>query len=235
MLMLSAASTSVAPGISAKADVAPGKQALVTRRSGAPASIGRSRRLRALLASPSKSYTMVTRMLRRDSATNARLKASTVMRCAAVLAVVGGLAGCGSGSGPPGPYTAVNNYLTQIAEGNYSNACAMLDSATRMELVKRMGSKTSCAKLFVRCLPSQATNISRDQSQLLYATILVQTHRRKAGVTVAGTAVARAVRRVSLAKEGRTWKLTSPGEALETCRLKAHRLRAARRSPGKAA
>jgi hypothetical protein len=174
---------------------------------------------------------MVTRMSRRDSAASARLPASKVMRCAALLAVVAGLAGCGSGSAPPGPYDVVSNYLTQIAEGNYSKACGLLDTGVRDALIRKMASPTTCSKLFVRCLPSKATKISRDQSQLLYATIQVATHHHKADATVAGTAVARAIKRVTLAKERRTWKLTSYGDALRRCPHKEHRLRAARGSP----
>jgi hypothetical protein len=178
---------------------------------------------------------MVTRMSRRESAANACFSAPPVLRCAALLAVVAALAaGCGSGSSPPGPYDVVSNYLTQIAEGNYANACGLLDSGARDALIRKMGSRTTCSKLFVRCLPSQATNISRDQAQLLFATILVETHRRRANVTVAGTAVARAIKRVSLAKERGTWKLTSYGDALQRCPLKQHRLRAARHSSGAA-
>ena len=174
---------------------------------------------------------MVTRMSRRDPAVNAHLLASRVMRCAVLTVAVIGAAGCGNASPPPGPYDVVSNYLSQIAEGNYSNACGLIDSGTRDALIRRMGSRTSCSKLFVRCLPSQATNISRDQAQLLYATIQGVTHRRKAYVTVSGTAVARAIRSVSLAKERGTWKLTSYGESLQRCPLKQHRLRAARDSP----
>jgi hypothetical protein len=184
---------------------------------------------------------MVTRMLRRDSAANARFfastvmrfSASTVMRCVALLAAVAALAGCESNSSPPGPYNVVSNYLSQIAEGNYANACGMLDTGVRDALVKKMGSRTSCSKLFVQCLPSKATNISRDQAQLLYATIQVATHHHnhKADVTVAGTAVARAIKRVTLAKERGTWKLTSYGDALRRCPHEVHRLRANRGSP----
>ncbi|HEY3943994.1 MAG TPA: hypothetical protein VGL78_02110 [Solirubrobacteraceae bacterium] len=170
-------------------------------------------------------------MLRRDSAANARISAPTAMRFAALLAAMAVLAGCESNSSPPGPYNVVSNYLSQIAEGNYSNACGMLDTGVRDALIKRMGSRTTCSKLFVQCLPSKATNISRDQAQLLYATIQVATHHHKADVTVAGTAVARAIKRVTLAKERGTWKLTSYGDALRRCPHKAHRLRAGRGSP----
>jgi hypothetical protein len=156
------------------------------------------------------------------------------MYCAALVAVLAGLAGCGSGSPPPGPYDVVNNYLSQIAEGNYANACGLLDTGVRDALIRKMPARTTCSKLFARCLPSNATNISRDQSQLLYATIVVETHRHKADVTVAGTAVARAIKGVTLAKERRTWKLTSYGYALQRCPAKEHRLHAARRSPGAA-
>jgi hypothetical protein len=147
------------------------------------------------------------------------------------MVALAGLAACGSGSPPPGPYDVVSNYLSRIAEGNYSSACELLDTGTRATLMNKMGSRISCAELFVRCLPSKATNISRDQAQLLYSTIQVTTHHHSADVTVAGTAVARAIKRVTLRKEQGTWKLTSSGDALQRCRRKEHRLHAARRSP----
>jgi hypothetical protein len=174
---------------------------------------------------------MVTRMWRLNPAANARFSAFAVRRCAVLLAVVAGIAGCESNSAPPGPYAVVSKYLNQIAEGNYSNACGMLDSGTRDALTRKLGSRTTCSHLFVRCLPSNALNINRDQSQLLYANVQVVTHRKKADVKVGGTAVARAIREVTVAKERGTWKLTSFGEALTHCQLKQHRLRAARRSP----
>lgn len=169
--------------------------------------------------------------MRRDSAANARFSASTVLRIAALMAAVVALAGCESNSSPPGPYNVVSNYLTQIAEGNYSNACGLLDPGVRDALIKRMGSRTTCSKLFVKCLPSKATNISRDQAQLLYATIQVATRQHRSDATVAGTAVARAIKRVTLAKQRGTWKLTSYGDALRRCPQKKHRLRADRGSP----
>jgi hypothetical protein len=140
-----------------------------------------------------------------------------------------GVMGCEGTGAPPGPYQVVDNYLSRIAQANYTGACGLLDTATREALVKAMGSKTSCARLFVRCLPSQATNISRDQSQLLYATILPYTRHGRGHVTVAGTAVAKAIRKVNIAKERGTWKLTSYGYALERCPTQ-HPLRAAKHS-----
>lgn len=169
-------------------------------------------------------------MRRSDSATTVRFSAPAVRRWVLLLALAAGLAGCGSGSSPPGPYDVASNYLNQIAEGNYASACGLLDSGTREALIRKAGPRTSCSRLFVRCLPSQATKISRDQAQLLYATIQVTTHRKKAQATVAGTAVARAIRRVTLAKERGTWKLTSYGVALQRCPLKQHRPRAGRSS-----
>jgi hypothetical protein len=148
-----------------------------------------------------------------------------------MLAVAVGVAACGSGSPPPGPYDVVSNYLSQVAEGNYGNACGLLDSRTRQALVRRMGSRTPCSHLFRRCLPNQATKISHDQTQLLYANIQVISHRNKADVKVGGTTVARAIREVTAAKEHKTWKLTSYGEALQRCPAKARRLRASRRTP----
>lgn len=144
-------------------------------------------------------------------------------------ALVVGLVGCEGTGAPPGPYDVAYSYLSRIAEANYAGACGLLDAPTREALIKAMGSKTTCARLFVRCLPSQATNISRDQSQLLYATILPYTRHGKGHVTVSGTAVARAIRSVNVAKEHGTWKLTSYGYALDRC-PRQHPLRAARRS-----
>lgn len=147
-----------------------------------------------------------------------------------MAALAAGLVGCG-GSGTPGQYVAVSNYLNQIAEGSYKGACGLLDSRARESLIRAMGGRVGCASLFIRCLPSNALKITQDQSQLLYATIVVSTHHKKAAASVSGTAVARAIRHVTLAKEHGTWKLTSYGVALERCPRTGRRLRASRRSP----
>jgi hypothetical protein len=72
-----------------------------------------------------------------------------------------------------------------------------------------------------RCLPYNAQVAKRDQSQLLYATVNITVKRSRADATVSGTAVARAVKEVSLAKEGRHWVLTSYGSAITGCAKRA--------------
>ena len=163
-----------------------------------------------------------------DSLAKAR-SASVAATACAVLGVALAAAGCGS-TAPPGPYNAVSSYLNQIAEGSYAGACGLLDTRARVSLTRTRGQHISCPTVFARCLPSKVTNLKHDQSQLLYATILVTTHRKTADATVSGTAVARAIKHVSLAKERGTWKLTSYGQALKTC-SRARRLRAGRHSP----
>lgn len=169
-------------------------------------------------------------LLRLFSIAKTRLSVVTASRCAVVVALAVGLVGCGNSGPPPGPYNTVSNYLNRIALGTYGGACNLADSRTREALIRAMGGRVSCASLFTRCLPSNALNINRDQSQLLYATILVSTHRKKADATVSGTAVARAVGRVTLAKEHGTWDLTSYGAAFARCPRKARRPRGARRA-----
>jgi hypothetical protein len=139
-------------------------------------------------------------------------------RCAAVLVVAVGVGGCGD-SMPSPVDTAVQNYLTALSEGNYSGACALLDRRTRKSLVRSTGSRTSCATAFTRCLPNNAQSAKRDQSQLAFATVQVIVDGSKAHANVSGTAVARAIRRVTLARQRGRWKLTSYGKALRACRL----------------
>jgi hypothetical protein len=170
-------------------------------------------------------------MQRRTLPVNGRFLAAAAGRCAVIAGLAVGLVGCESSSPPPGPYDTVSSYLTQIAEGTYGGACGLLDSGARESLIKAMGGRITCARLFVRCLPSDALKINRDQSQLLYATILVSTHRKKANARVSGTAVARAIKHVTLAKERGAWKLTSYGVALQQCPRKGRRLHAALPSP----
>jgi hypothetical protein len=149
-----------------------------------------------------------------------------VVTITAALAGAGGAAGCESNSVPPGPYNIVGSYLTQIAEGNYQGACGLLDPRARSSLIKAKHARVSCPTLFSRCLPNRVINARHDQSQLLYATILVTEGRTKAHVDVSGTAVARAIREVRLAKKRGTWELTSYGQDLETCSLSRHQSKA---------
>jgi hypothetical protein len=146
-------------------------------------------------------------------------------RGAAALALVVCVAGCGE-SNPPPVVSAVQSYLSAISEGNYSSACSLLDSRTRKSLVR--GSRTNCATAFTRCLPNNAQSDQRDQSQLFYATAQVSVAGAKAHATVSGTAAARAIRQVTLARERRRWKLTSTGAAFKRCRLRGRPHRAAR-------
>ena len=132
-----------------------------------------------------------------------------------VAALAAGVAGCGSTA--PQPYDVVYAYLGQIAEGNYASACNQLDPHTREALLTALGGRIGCPQVFRRCLPSYALNLSRDQTQLFYATILVTVHHRRADVIVRGTAVSRALKRVTLRDERGTWRLTSWGAALDRC------------------
>jgi hypothetical protein len=136
---------------------------------------------------------------------------------AAALALVVCLAGCGA-SAPSPVDTAVQHYLNALAEGNYSNACALLDRRTRDSLLKSKGSRTTCSAVYTRCLPDDAQVLNRDQSQLLFANVQVSVEGSKAAAAVSGTAVARAIKKVTLAKEHGHWKLTSYGKGLNGCR-----------------
>jgi hypothetical protein len=106
----------------------------------------------------------------------------------------------------------VESYLTAIGEGNYANACGLLDHHARASL------RRPCTAMFARCLPNEAAAFTRDQTQQLYATIALNVTGSRADATVSRTAVARTVKRVTLADQGGNWRLTSPGRALERCR-----------------
>lgn len=135
----------------------------------------------------------------------------------AALAVAVCLGGCGESQSPPA-VLAAQSYLKSLAEGNYPAACALLDGRARTALSRRPGRRVSCARAFTRCLPDDAQVPKRDQSQLLFANVQVSIRGDTASAAVSGTPVARAVRHVTLAKEGRHWKLTSYGQGLTGCR-----------------
>jgi hypothetical protein len=134
----------------------------------------------------------------------------------ALLAGGAVVTGCGE-SQPPPVYAAVNGYLNALAAGNYSNACGLLDGRARVSLERTARSRTSCARALARCLPNRAQTLKHDQTQLLYANLDVSVHGSRASAGVGGTAVARAVRRVNLARQQGRWKLTTYGEGLKSC------------------
>jgi hypothetical protein len=125
-----------------------------------------------------------------------------------VLAVLA--AACGSTA--PTAYSVVDSYIQAIGEGNYANACGLLDRSARASL------HGSCQTVFARCLPNQAAALARDQTQQLYANINLTTTGKTAVAIVSGTAVARTVKSVTLAEKGGNWLLTSPGQQIQRCR-----------------
>ncbi len=157
-----------------------------------------------------------------------RRSASVLLRrLTAALAVAALLAGCGEAKSPP-DLVAVNSYLNALAEGNYSNACSLLEPGTAVALIKSTGKRVGCPEAFHRCLPDSALIPKQDQSQLLYATVDLTVTGKRASASVAGNPVARVVHHVTLAKHGLVWKLTSYGVGLQGCKLRERR-RSARR------
>jgi hypothetical protein len=126
--------------------------------------------------------------------------------------------GCGESSTTP-PIDVVQNYLNDLGAGNFTGACALLDKRTREAPLKSVRPRITCSTVFARCLPNNVTRLTRDQTQLLYASIQMNVTADKASADVSGTAVARAIRRVTLADERGNWKLTTYGHAVHHCRL----------------
>jgi hypothetical protein len=148
---------------------------------------------------------------------------------AALLAVAICMAGCGASTATL-PVEVVQNYLNALAGGNYGGACAQLDERTRASAAKVVGAQVTCETLFARCLPHRVTSLKRDPTQLFYSNVQVTAAGSKPNASVSGTAVARAIRHVTLADERGTWKLTSYGHAVNTCRLMNPRQRHGGRS-----
>ncbi len=140
---------------------------------------------------------------------------------AAIALVV--LAACGSNA--PSPYQVVNDYLNTLAEGDYPSACGMLSAQARAAMPAATGVHASCATVFVRCLPNHALVLKQDRSQLFYANVSVTTEGSSARAAVSGTAVANALREVTLQKTRVGWQLSSSGSGLNGCskRLRARR------------
>ncbi len=148
-----------------------------------------------------------------------RFPVGAVLGCLVALV----LAGCGEA--PPSSADAIQNYQAALAEGNYGKACSYLDTGARTALSRRLGHPASCAEAMARCLPYNATNLKQDQSQLLFANVVVSQRGDHSSVSLSGTAVADAIRQVSLAKKRTGWTLTSYGQGFTAC----HRRRGTRR------
>jgi hypothetical protein len=139
-------------------------------------------------------------------------------RAVGVLALAACLVGCGASTTTP-PVEVVQDYLNQLGSGNYPGACALLDKRARESSARLAGARVSCERLFDRCLPHTVTSLPKDQTQLFYSNVQVNTTDGKTSATVSGTAVAKAIRHVTLAEERGNWKLTSYGQAVDRCRL----------------
>jgi hypothetical protein len=144
-----------------------------------------------------------------------------VLSVAALVVVAAGagaaLGGCGNSA--PTPYDSVQSYLSVLAEGDYTKACAMLTGGARHALQARLRHR-SCRAIYQHCLPSDALALKHDQSQLLYAEVRPVVHGRHAVVDTSGTSVAREIRRVSLTERRGRWVITAPGQALRRCRIR---------------
>jgi hypothetical protein len=153
----------------------------------------------------------------RMSCAESRRVSWLMSRVVGVLALAACMVGCGASTTTP-PVEVVQNYLNQLGAGNYPGACALLAKQARDSSERLAGARVSCEKLFARCLPDTVTSLPKDQTQLFYSNVQVKTTDSKASATVSGTAVARAIRHVTLAEERGNWKLTSYGEAVDRCR-----------------
>jgi hypothetical protein len=146
-------------------------------------------------------------------------------RIAITLAFAALAVGCGQP--PPSPGEIAQNYVTAIAEGDYAGACGALDAHALEALHASMRSRAGCATLLARCLPTNPSVLQKDQAQLFYANVEITTVGPNATVTTSGTAVARKIHEVRLAKERGHWQLTSYGEV--RCRAGHGRAKNARR------
>src|SRR5262249_10107953 len=152
----------------------------------------------------------------RVGATRSQPRTGTELRrIAVIVACAGFVAGCGQGQ--PSPGEIAQNYVTAIAEGNYAGACGALDNQARSALKQSMRSRDGCATLLARCLPTNASVLQKDQAQLFYANVETSTFGSSATVRTSGTAVAKRIREVRLAKEQGHWQLTTYGEV--KCRV----------------
>ena len=106
-------------------------------------------------------------------------------------------------------------YVSALAEGGFRGACTMLAPEAWRHLQAAAG--LPCATLLARCLPEATTNLSRDQSQLLYVNADPRIAGRQTRVRLSGLAVAREINEVTLIDARGRWLLTSPGENITRC------------------
>jgi hypothetical protein len=101
----------------------------------------------------------------------------------------------------------------------------MADSHALEALLRSKHARLSCAKLFRRCLPNRSIVLKSDQTQLLYANINVSLsdNGNIANADTSATPVATELKHVTLKHERGVWKLTGFGQAIQLCRLTAHR------------
>jgi hypothetical protein len=136
------------------------------------------------------------------------------------------LAGCGA-------YTAsasqvVEGYESALAEGSYSSACHNFLTAHAKTLLIRKARAKNCAAAIAHCLPNDALNPKKDQSQLFYANVATSGHGSGTTVSINGNPVANAIRHVSLAPKPGGWILTSYGEGFTGCQPHPHNRRGRR-------
>jgi hypothetical protein len=141
----------------------------------------------------------------------------------ALAAMAIGAGGCGSTNPVPGD--AVQSYLSDLAEGNYTAACGMLSDSARSALVTAKHSRHGCPAIYRHCLPSDPAALRRDQTQLLFDSMQSFITGQHARALVGGTAVAREIRRVTLVRHRYRWLLVYPGRALQRCHYRGARRR----------
>jgi hypothetical protein len=107
--------------------------------------------------------------------------------------------------------------MNALAEGNYGNACALLDPQARRTVASAIRPTSTCRAVFSRCLPNNPETLKRDQAQLFYANVDVTVHGSRADAHLSGSRVANAISAVTLARKDHQWVLTSYGRELRGC------------------
>jgi hypothetical protein len=153
--------------------------------------------------------------------------------CGGAVVLIAALSGCGDAPNPP--IAIVQNYLNALGGGEYTAACGMVDSHALASLLHAKHARVSCVKLFSRCLPNRSLVLKSDQTQLLYADINVSLsdNGTVANADTSATPVATELKHVTLKHEHGVWKFTELGQAVERCRVTAHRHKPRHRSQHK--